>query len=419
MKSSPRLQGPLRRVAVIAAVALSLSAAACGGSGFEDPESPASQSAGPADLKLLFAGDAAGTKALKEVGDAWATTSGNKLTVSASTDHNQELSQGFAAGNPPDIFSLDSSVFATYAKSGDLEPYAEGLSNADDFLPALKQSFTYEGKFYCAPKDTSTLALVINTDLWAKAGLTDDDLPTTWDELAVVAKTLTQGDVKGLVIGDTRDRVGVFMKQAGGWFTNPEQTEMTTDTPENLAALQYVQQLLEDGVAAYPKQVGAGWGGEALGKGVTAMTIEGNWVKGAMSADFADIKYRAVELPAGPQAKGTLAFTQCWGIAAKSQYKDQAKAFIEQLLTTETQLSMAKTLGVMPSTTSAQAEYVKASPDDAAFVAGLSYAQGPVTAVGMEPVMKDFDTKIQGLPKADPKGILEATQKNGQAVLAG
>ena len=35
--------------------------------------------------------------------------------------------------------------FQTYAKNGYLEPYAENLSNADQFYPALKDAFTYDG----------------------------------------------------------------------------------------------------------------------------------------------------------------------------------------------------------------------------------------------------------------------------------
>jgi multiple sugar transport system substrate-binding protein len=131
------------------------------------------------------------------------------------------------------------------------------------------------------------------------------------------------------------------------------------------------------------------------------------------------VKYKVVGLPAGPAGKGTLAFTQCWGIAAKSKNQAQAQAFVEQLLAKDTQLTMASALGVMPSLKSAQAEYATQAPEDKAFVDGLEYAQGPVTAVGMDPVMKDFDTKLQGLPDADPKAILESLQKNGTAVLGG
>ncbi len=78
------------------------------------------------------------------------------------------------------------------------------------------ENFTVDDTFYCAPKDFSTLALVINTELWAAAGLTDDDIPTTWDELTTVAETLTTDGVVGLAFGAEYQRVGAFMAQAGG-----------------------------------------------------------------------------------------------------------------------------------------------------------------------------------------------------------
>lgn len=408
------------RLLAAAAVAALTVLTACGGSGFDEPAGQAPQQEGPAELKLLFASSGpAETSSVKAAADAWATSSGNKVTVTAATDMNQELSQGFASGNPPDVFSVDASVFAGYAKAGNLYPYGDSLSMKGDFYPNLTQTFTLDGKLYCAPKDASTLALIINTDLWSKAGLTEADVPKTWADLEAVAKKLTSGKVKGLVFGDTRDRIGAFMKQAGGWITNPEQTQMTADTPENLEAISYVRKLLEDGVAAYPKAAGAGWGGEAFGKGVAAMTIEGNWIKGALQNDYKDVKYLVAELPAGPAGKGTLAFTQCWGVAAKSQYQTQAQEFVASLMTPENQLKSAKAYGVMPSLSTARDGYASEVPEDAAFLAGLEYAQGPVTAPGMKPVLDDFDTKLQGLPGADPKAILESLQKNGQAVLGG
>ncbi len=70
--------------------------------------------------------------------------------------------------------------------------------------------------------------------------------------------------------------------------------------------------------------LGAGWGGEAFGKQLAAMVIEGNWIKGAMKNDFPGVKFKTVELPAGPAGKGTLMFTQCWGLAADGKNKDAA-----------------------------------------------------------------------------------------------
>ena len=78
----------------------------------------------------------------------------------------QQLAQGFASGSPADVFYMDAARFADYAKNGSLYPYADQVSDNNDFYESLRQTFTYDGKQYCIPKDFSTLALQINTDSW-------------------------------------------------------------------------------------------------------------------------------------------------------------------------------------------------------------------------------------------------------------
>jgi len=408
--------------AVAACLTGVLALAACGGGGGFDngggsgaTQPPAS---GPVTIKFMITSNGpADVKLQQDTVKAWETKTGNKVEVVAASDINQQLTQGFAAGSPPDVFFTDANVFPTYAKAGNMLAYGDQLDMKSDFYDGLVKTFTYDNKFYCAPKDFSTLALIVNTDLWTKAGLTDADVPKTWADLETVAKKLTTGGVKGLVIGDTRDRVGAFMKQAGGWITNADQTQMTADSPENLAGLQEVQKLLASGSTAYPKGVDSGWGGEAIGKGKAAMTIEGNWIKGAVKSDFPDLKWKAFELPEGPKGKGTLSFTQCYGVASASKNQAAAVDLVKYLSTAEPALALAKGLGVMPSLKSASDGYKAAFPDEAAFLAGAEYAQGPVTVAGMDPVLKDFDTQLQGLPGADPKAMLARLQKNGDAVL--
>src|SRR5207253_3317327 len=113
-------------------------------------------------------------------------------------------------------------------------------------------------------KDTSTLALEINTALWQQAGLTDADVPTTWDQLTAVAGKIKAKGIVPLAIGDTRDRIGAFLVQNGGWWTSADGKQPTADTPANEAALTYVQGLLKDGLAKFPKQLDTGWSGEAF-----------------------------------------------------------------------------------------------------------------------------------------------------------
>ena len=405
------------RLALVVTTAAALTATACGG-GFDEGGST-QQTTGPAKLTVLIgsSGDAE-TNAVKAAADAWAKKSGNTAEVVVASDLGQQLGQGFAGGTPPDVFYADAARVGDFAKAGNLHAYGDQVKDAD-FVDSLVQTFTYDGKLQCAPKDFSTLALVINTDLWAKAGLTDADIPKDWAGLEAAAQKLTSGDVTGLVISGEWARVGVWMRQAGGWVVNEDGTAVTADSPENLAALQQVQKMLKSGNLKYAKQVDAGWGGEAIGKGKAAMTIEGNWIRGALSKDFPNIKAKVVELPAGPAGKGTLLFSNCWGVAAKSKNQAAAVDLVKSMITTEQQMAFAKAFGVMPSTKAGSEQYAKEFPDDAAFVAGGEYGQGPVNVPGFDPVMAAFNTGLEQLATKDPKAILAELQKNGDAALKG
>ncbi|EAP98877.1 Sugar-binding periplasmic protein [Janibacter sp. HTCC2649] len=407
------------RAALVCAAGVVLSLTACGGGGFEEESAAPQASTGPAKVSIMIgtSGDAE-TNAVKAAADAWAKKTGNTAEVIVASDLNQQLGQGFAGGNPPDIFYTDASRVGDFAKAGNLFAYGDQVKDAG-FLDSLVKTYTHDGKLQCAPKDFSTLGLVINTDLWAKAGLTDADIPKDWAGLDAVAKKLTSGNVTGLVISGEAARVGAFMKEAGGWIVNEDGSQVTADSPENLAGLTQVQSMLKAGTMKYAKEVDAGWGGEAIGKGKAAMTIEGNWIRGALTKDFPNIKVKIAELPAGPKGKGTLVFSNCWGIAAKSKNQAASVDLVKALTSVEQQMAFAKAFGVMPSTTEGATQYAAAFPDDAAFAAGGEYGQGPVNIPGYDPVNAAFNTDLEQLKTKDPKAILETLQKNADAALKG
>ncbi len=376
--------------------------------------------AGGANLSLLFgsSGDAE-TKALNAATKSWGDSTKNTVKVTPAQDLSQQLAQAFSSNTAPDLFYVGADQVANYAKAGNLLPYADSLPNAADFYDALKTSFSYDGKFYCAPKDFSTLALFINTELWSKAGMTDADIPKSWDQLATVAKKLTAGKVVGLSMAPSRDRVDAFLVQGGGNLVD-DAGKATVNSDANVASLTYLKKLLTDGSLKWPAAVGASWGGEAFGKGVAAMTIEGNWLLGSLKSDFPSIKYKVAELPAGPTGtKGTLSFTNCWGIAATTKNPDQAKALVEYLTTPDQQMKFADAFGVIPSVTTAKAAYLKAFPTNAPFVNGVDYAKGVVSAPGVTDVLADYDSQLESLATGDPKTILDSVQDNLASALGG
>lgn len=365
---------------------------------------------------LIGSSGDAETQAVTSAVAAWSKSSGTQAKVSVASNLPQQLSQGFSAKKPADVFYLSTDYLAGYAANGSLLAYGDMLPNKADFYPSLVKSFTHDNKLYCAPKDFSTLQLEINTDIWTKAGLTDADIPTSWDQLEAVAKKLTTGEHVGLGIGGEYARIGAFMAEAGSNLMNDDSTQATANSDANVQALTFAKKLLSEGSMKYAKDLGAGWGGEAFGKGRAAMTIEGNWLVGGMKADYPKLKYKVVELPKGPAGQGTLQFTNCWGIAADSPNQAGALKLVEQLTGADDQLAFSKAFGPMPSIRSAAAAWKQANPAQAPFLAGADYAKGVPTVKGAADVVSDFNSKLETLKTSDPKKILDAVQKNLEAL---
>lgn len=403
-------------VAAAAALALTACGSGFGGSGSGSSDTGKLTSSSKALTVMIGSSGDAETAAVKSAVGDWTKSSGTKASVVAASDLNQQLSQGFAAKKPADVFYLSTDALAGYASNGSLLAYGDQLANKSDFYPSLVKSFTYNGKFYCAPKDFSTLQLIINKDMWSAAGLTDSDIPKTWDQLQAVSKKLTGNGHVGLGISGEYARIGSFMVQAGGNLMNDDSTKATANSDANVKALDFVKTMLNAGDLKYAKDLGAGWGGEAFGKGLAAMTIEGNWITGAMKTDYPGIKYQVAELPAGPAGQGTLQFTNCWGIAADSPNQAAALKLVEKLTSKGDQLAFSQAFGPMPSIKSAASEWKSANPDLVPFLNAADYAKGVPTAKGAADVVTDLNSKLETLATSDPKTILDATQKNLEAL---
>jgi multiple sugar transport system substrate-binding protein len=365
---------------------------------------------------LIGSSGPAETFAVNNAAKAFTKQTGIQVNVVVASDLGQQLAQGFASGNPPDIFYLGNDQVATYAKAGDLASL-DNLKNVKSFYPSLRAAYTYKGHLYAAPKDFSTLALVINTAAWKGAHLTSKDYPKTWKQLAAVAKKLTRNGQVGLCTGAEFHRLGVFMIQAGGWLVSKDGKTATVNSKANINAFNFVKSMIKAGSFKLTNQLGVGWGGEGFGKQLCAMTIEGNWIAGAMTHDYPTVSYKAVELPAGPAGKGTLQYDGGWGLAAASKNKSDAMSLISYLTATKVEMGNAKAFGVMPSVKADAKEWKKLYPQFAAFLAGADYSKSIPTVPDIATVLGDFNQQLQGLPNTDPKSILNRVNGELQSIL--
>jgi len=163
------------------------------------------------------------------------------------------------------------------------------------------------------------------------------------------------------------------------------------------ASLLYYASFVANGVGAAPADLGgAGWNGEAFGKGMAAITVEGNWAIGYLDSSFPDLNWGVAEIPTSPSGtKGTLTFTECWAVSAKvegTELEQPAWDLVNFLTGPEGAAAVATAgFGVMPARASASEAWLETKGAEfEPFVKGAEYAWAPVFPLGFG----DFTTAV-------------------------
>jgi multiple sugar transport system substrate-binding protein len=240
------------------------------------------------------------------------------------------------AGDAPDIITINNGGQApTFESLGAVVPLTKYINashySLKDFFAGAIDMFKTGRTVYGIPRDQSPLALYYNPAMFKAAGIKSP--PTTWAQLYADAKKLTNAKKKiyGLVQTPQEPRWAQLLYQAGGSVMNKTMTKMTLNTPAALKGFTYFVHLYRSGVAAQPSQVGATWGGQALGMGRAAMTFEGAWAIPYLQDTYPKTKFAIVQLPKGPVNNDTLDFPTAWGITKDSKHQQLAWEVIKYL----------------------------------------------------------------------------------------
>jgi multiple sugar transport system substrate-binding protein len=309
-------------------------------------------------------------------------------------DYGTQIQAAFAAGDYPEVFTVGQGDFPSRADSGVLADGNDMIEAQDDIYPGLKAAFTWNDDLYCAPKDFSTLGLLYNKDLFDAAKL---DYPTAdwkWEDMSNAAKTLTSGDVVGFSAAPDYNRWLAFFYGNGGQLFDAD-GNVVFNSPEGVAALDFYYSFIKDGTGKTPADLDSGWNGEAFGRGLAAMTIEGNWAIGFLNETYPDLKWGVAELPTAPSGnKGTLTFTECWAVGANAtgDTADAAWKLVNFLTGADGAQAVAdQGFGVMPARPSASDAWLeKVGADYEAYVKGADYAVAPIWPLGYA----DFDKAL-------------------------
>ncbi len=319
-----------------------------------------------------------------------------------------------AAGVGPDVIGFSDEGNSDYMVNGVLEPLDDLITQVgmdkSKFVPTLLNGWTYDGKLYGIPYDTSTSMLSINTGLWAAAGL--KDYPKTMDDLKAAAKALTKDDVKGICINLFNFHITQYTHAFGGDWGNGA----TIDTKENAAGLQFIADLFKEGLAITPQQLSASWDGEAFAKGKVAMSTGGPWYIGYTKDANTDLNMVGVPIPmATTQAQS--AYSHGLSITKMSQNKPGAMKLIDYMTRDEAQNAEIDSVGYVPSVQSLIPNYVKSAPDYMKTIMDNMASNGK--AFAYPPETKGFDADLtKGMQdiclKGDSKLTVEQLLKDLQ-----
>lgn len=244
-----------------------------------------------------------------------------------------KLQTAFASGNGPDIFIISPGDFLRYYNGGVLVELSQYMDKAaiDDFYPDVIATRAVDGKIYGLPMEVEPMCMYYSVDAWQKAGLTDKDIPTTWDALIETGQKLHKGNQFGIYFETGPGYYQNFTWYPFLWMTGNDMVNkdgktsgMSSDGAT--AALKLWQDTIKNGSA--PRKGLGGGGGDVvanLGAKYCAMQNLGIWGVSAMEQNDPKFKYDVFKLPVPPGGKyGTIAGG--WAFVANAKGKDPETA---------------------------------------------------------------------------------------------
>lgn len=276
------------------------------------------------------------------------------LTVVPGDAWEQKLKAAQAAGNAPDMYTMNYSAVPMKARNGELAPISDLIDQAgwDDLDPRFLEAVTVDGEQYAYPLLYEPSALLLyRTDYFEAAGLDPANPPTTWEELIDTGLALKEANPNVVPFQLAQNAVELSWTTwasqygtAGHLPISDDWSESEADDPAYEDLFQFYQDLYAQGVIA-PQAIGPYGDAAPLGEGTLAMMANGSWGISLLINEYPDIMDKIGVAPM-PTIDGDPARTSAtlggWtiGVDAKSDLKEEAAAAISWLLAEDTAVPM-------------------------------------------------------------------------------
>ena len=328
-----------RRLAVVC-LAGALFAAGCGGGDSGD-------SSGPVELRFSWWGNNDRAQITQKAIEEFQKQNPNIKVKGEFTDFNgyfDRLATQVAGGDAPDVITLGGAYPREYGDRGallDLSTVSDVLKT-DKIGEAALQNGNFNGVQYGVPTGVNAIGLVINPEIFEKAGVEPPDEDSwTWDDFKRIAKDLAKKLPKGTyAINDPTktDTLDLFARQRGeGLYTPDGKVGISQQT---LTDWWKMTLELRDAGATPPASVTAELTTQPapeqslMGRGLAAMQFDWSNLLGQLrKASGADLRIiRAPGESAGKQPGLWLQASQLYTINARTEHPKEAAKLVDFLV---------------------------------------------------------------------------------------
>lgn len=324
-----------------------------------------------------------------------------------------KLQTDFAAGNPPDVLELNYENFVTFAARDTLLPLNSMMdaNMQSTFYPAALNAFEYQGEQYGLPITFSTVVLYYNKDLFDAAGLEYPNDSWTWADVMSAAEALNNPSARTWGIYQPVQFWEFYKTAAAAGGGLEIGDTVAIDTPQNVAALNYLVGKLDAGVMPTDAELSGMANEDLFLAGQLGMLVSGIW----MFDKFQDAAFDwDISVEPGDTRKATHFFANAAAISKNAENPEAAYTWIKFLASSpEVATARIESNWELPALSLDNAELLEpylalGKPDNReAVFASLEFAVTP-PVIDKQPELQDIVNQELEAAKLGTKTVEEA-----------
>lgn len=308
---------------------------------------PRFKSSEPQEAELVYWGIWEDAQAFREVADEFTKSHPNikikyeKQDIKGLGKYVDRLSTRIGNGTGPDIFRYHNSWVTEVRPL--LLPFPQDVVKSlqlDKFYKVVQDDLRVNGAYYGVPIQFDTLSLFVNVQSFAAAGI--NEYPSTWDDLANIARKLTVKDAAGRIVSSgaalgtydniahASDIISLLLIQNGANLLdlNGTSKQNSYDAIDFYTSFARGDAKVWDDTLENSKLLFA--------KGNLAMYFGYSWDIFEIKALNPNLEFAIVPVPHLPSRNATVASYWVEGVSSKTKFSKEAFEFLKFLASKET-----------------------------------------------------------------------------------